>query len=106
MSDSPGLIEATRNLFGGAGLTLISAFLGRAMWHVSEVRKQNRELFGKEIVWELPLTLGMAFVAEGAASYLDFGDRSTVMLIAVLAYFGPRGIEAIFTRWVFSRFNK
>lgn len=106
MSDDQGLIEVTRNVFGGAGLTIISAFIGRAMWHVMEVRKRNRKFFGQELIWEIPVAVGMAFIGEGVSAYFEVNDNVRVAVVATLAYLGPRGFETIFQAWVNSRLKK
>ncbi len=56
---------------GGAGLTLVGAALGRAMYHVQQARKGFRKFLGREIVYELPIALGMALIGEGLASWLN-----------------------------------
>lgn len=106
MSDDQGLIEATKHVFGGAGLTIISAFIGRVMWHVMEVRKRNRKFFGQELLWEIPVAIGMAFIGEGVSAYFQVDDSVRVAVVATLAYLGPRGFETIFTAWVNTRIKK
>lgn len=84
---------------GGAGTTLFGALIGRAMWHAQEVRKSRRKFFGAELLWELPIAVGMALIGEGLASWLQFGQPVSTGLIAALAYLGPRGAEVLFMRW-------
>tara|TARA_R110002126_G_scaffold165178_2_gene313032 strand:- start:1565 stop:1882 length:318 start_codon:yes stop_codon:yes gene_type:complete len=100
MSDSQGLIEAARGLTGGVGVSILGIFLGRSMYHISEVRKKNRRLFGKELLWELPAAFGMGFIAEAISSYYDFNDNVTIGIIIFLAYMGPRGLEALLVKWL------
>ncbi|MBT9370258.1 phage holin family protein [Rhizobium sp. CSW-27] len=84
---------------GGAGLTLIGSIVGRAMWHVQQARKGLRRFFGPEILWELPIAIGMAMIGEGVAAWLDLVQPTSTGLIAALAYLGPRGTEVLFMRW-------
>lgn len=97
MSDG-GLIKTIESIAGGAATTLIGAFAGRLMYHVGEVRKQKRRLFGWEVLWELPVAIGMAIIGEGLASYLGFEQPVSTAIIAALAYYGPRGAEVMLER--------
>lgn len=84
---------------GGAGLTLVGAALGRVMWHVQQARKGFRKFIGREIVYELPIALGMALIGEGLASWLNLQQPASTGLIAMGAYLGPRGAEVTLTKW-------
>ena len=88
---------------GGAGATLFGALIGRAMWHVSEARKARRRFFGTELLWELPIAVGMALIGEGLAAWLALGQPASTGLIAALAYLGPRGAEVLFMKWFGAR---
>lgn len=91
-----GLLDAW---FGGAFTTLIGAFIGRIMWHAQEVKKARRKFLGRELIWELPIAVGMALIGEGLASWMQFGQPVSTGLIAALAYLGPRGAEVLFMKW-------
>ncbi len=93
------LVELLNAWFGGAFTTLIGACVGRFMWHAQEVRKMRRKFFGRELLWEMPIAIGMALIGEGLASWLQFGQPASTGLIAALAYLGPRGAEVLFMRW-------
>ena len=60
-----GLIEVINRIVGGAGVTLIAAFVGRAMYHAGEVRAKRRPMFSKDLIWEVPIAVGMALIGEG-----------------------------------------
>ena len=92
------LYEVLQNLIGGAATTVMAALAGRMMYHTSEVKKNNRKFFGKELLWELPVAFGMGLVGEGVAAYLQLDDTAGVALIVALAYLGPRGIEVLLER--------
>ena len=98
-----GLLDAW---FGGAATTLFGAFIGRAMWHVSEARKAKRKFFGTELLWELPIAVGMALIGEGLASWLQLGQPVSTGMIAALAYLGPRGAEVLFIKWFGAKIGK
>lgn len=95
-----GLLDAW---FGGAATTMIGAFIGRIMWHAQEVKKARRKFLGRELLWELPIAVGMALIGEGLASWFQFGQPVSTGLIAALAYLGPRGAEVLFMRWFGAR---
>ena len=99
MSDKQTVAELLSVWFGGAGTTLIGAAMGRAMLHISEARKAKRRFLGPELVWELPIAVGMAIIGEGLATYMSLGHLASTGLVAALAYLGPRGAEVLFMKW-------
>ena len=96
----PGFLETLHGLFGGAVTTLIGAFTGRLMYHSGEVKLGKRRFFGKELLWEIPVAIGMAIIGEGIARYFELGQPVSTGLVAMLAYLGPRGAEALLTAWL------
>ena len=92
-----GFLETLNSLFGGTVTTLIGAFTGRLMYHSGEVKLGRRRFFGKELLWEIPVAIGMAIIGEAVASYLALGQPVSTGLVATLAYLGPRGAEAVMT---------
>lgn len=99
MADKQTVADLLQTWFGGAGTTLIGAALGRAMWHISEARKARRKFLGPELIWELPIAVGMALIGDGLAAYLTLGQPTSTGLVAALAYLGPRGAEVLFMKW-------
>jgi hypothetical protein len=93
------IVEFLNAWFGGAFTTLFGAIVGRFMWHVQEVRKMKRKFWGKELLWEFPIAVGMAFIGQGLSSWLELSLEQTTGLIASLAYLGPRGAEVLFMKW-------
>lgn len=98
-NSTPGFISAVTSMLGGGATALLGAISGRLMWHVSEVRRKRRALFSWTLVWELPIAFGMAFIGDGAGEYLELSQTSTVGLIALLSYLGPRGVVALEEQW-------
>ncbi|MQV45434.1 hypothetical protein GHK28_05435 [Sinorhizobium medicae] len=72
--------------------------VGRLMWHTNEVRKIRPKFFGKELLREMPIAVGMAFIGAALASWLALEQPMASGLIA-LAYLGPRESEVLFMRW-------
>lgn len=95
-----GLVSWFNSIAGGALTTLIGAVAGRLMWHTGEVRGGRRRFFGPELLWEAPVAVGMAIVGEGVSSYFELTQPASTALIAILAYLGPRGAEAMLSRWL------
>lgn len=93
------LTELLSAWFGGAFTTLFGALVGRMMWHSNEARKGRRKFIGPELVWELPVAVGMAMIGEGLSAYLSIAQPTSTGLVAALAYLGPRGTEVLFQRW-------
>ncbi len=100
MSEGGGLIAILDSWFGGAATTLLGAAMGRLMFHSQETRKGRRRFFGRELIWEIPICIGMALIGDSLAAYLDLSRPASVGLIAALAYLGPRGAEVILMNWL------
>lgn len=98
--EEPGLIDWMTKIAGGTFTTLVSAFVGRLMWHAGEVRRGSRRFFGWELVWEVPVAIGMAIIGEGLAHYFELVQPASTAVIAGLAYLGPRGVEALLSKWL------
>lgn len=98
--DESGLVDWLTNLIGGAATTLVGAAIGRLMWHSGEVRKGQRRFFGPELLWEIPVAIGMAIIGEAIASYMGASPTVTTGIVAVAAYIGPRGAEVLLTKWL------
>ncbi|EDM72246.1 hypothetical protein RAZWK3B_08351 [Roseobacter sp. AzwK-3b] len=94
------LLEMLNSVFGGALTTLIGAFTGRLMYHSGEVKLGRRRFFGKELLWEIPVAVGMALIGEAAASYMGLTQPVSTGFIATLAYLGPRGAESLLAAWL------
>lgn len=104
MSDKYTTVTEMLNAWGGGAFTtLFGALVGRAMWHSNEARSGRRRFFGPELIWELPIAIGMALIGEGLASYFNLGTTVATGLVAALAYLGPRGAEVLFMRWFSSK---
>lgn len=93
-------IELINNVFGGAITTLIGAFTGRLMYHSGEVKLGKRRFFGKELLWEIPVAVGMALIGDAAANYMGLTQPVSTGFVATLAYLGPRGAEAVLANWL------
>ena len=95
-----GFIEMINAVFGGAVTTLIGAFTGRLMWHSGEVKLGRRKFFGKELLWEIPVAVGMALIGDAAANYIGLTQPVSTGFVATLAYLGPRGAESLLCAWI------
>lgn len=73
------------------------------MYHAGEVRAKRRPVFSWDLVWELPLAVGMALIGSSLSEYMGWSDEIGVGVIAVLSYFGPRGAGAMLERWIAKR---
>lgn len=66
----------------------------------------RRKFFGKELLWEMPIAVGMAFIGEGLATWLSLGQPMATGMIAALACLGPCGSEVLFMRWFGAKVEK
>lgn len=104
--ETKGIVDALTAIFGPAAVSLVAAAVGRLMYHTGEVKAKRRKLFGRELIWEVPVAVGMAFVGEGVAAYLQLDHAARTATIAVLAYLGPRGAEALLSRVLTGKSSK
>ncbi|ASP87738.1 hypothetical protein CDO26_22130 (plasmid) [Sinorhizobium meliloti] len=79
--------------------------VGRLMWHTNEVWKMRRKFFGKDLLWEMPIAVGMPFIGAALASWLALEQPMATGIIA-LAYLGPRGSEVLFMRWFAAKLDR
>ncbi|WP_419797238.1 MAG: phage holin family protein [Terasakiella sp.] len=89
--------------FWGLLMAVIGAFSGRLMWHTEEVQRGNRRFWSKELFWEFPTCLGMAFVGKGAAEWFALNEWAEIGLVATLSYLGPRGLKHLLRLWIIYR---
>ena len=99
MNKHQSFIELLDAWWGGGITTLFGAFVGRFMAHANEVKAARRKLLGKEVIWELPIAVGMAVIGESLAAWLGVDQTIRVGMIAALAYMGPRGAEIMLMKY-------
>lgn len=85
-------------MWGGAVTTLAAAVVGRLMFHSAEVRAKRRKFVGPELIWELPVAIGMAVIGEAVSGYFGLSAPVSTGVVAALAYLGPRGAEVTMMR--------
>lgn len=84
----------------GLGGAFPAAVIGRMMWHVRAVQIGKRRFWSMHLVWEIPVAICMALVADGAAEWLGLNGKAATAFIATMAYLGPHGIEVMFGKVV------
>lgn len=78
---------------GGAGV------LGRLMFHAKQVQSGQRKPLSWALLWDLPIALGMGWIALGLAGYLGVKWEATVSIALVASYLGPYGVDTAFAKW-------
>lgn len=71
----------------GWALAVLAAFWGRAM-----AMAMLRPVVGRQLLWEIPVVIGMGTIGSGAADWLDWHGAKAGALIAVLGYLGPGSV--------------
>lgn len=100
MSDHNQTIAEVLNAWvGGAFTTIIGATLGRIMYHAQEVKKSRRSVFSKELIWEMPVAVGIGMIADAIGAYFGVIGPVGTGLAVGMGYLGPRGLEVLFTKW-------
>lgn len=97
---APTLIDVITSAASGMSTTLLGALMGRLMWHVNEARHNKRGYLGKELLWEIPLVVGMWMVGEAVVEYAGLNSRVADGAVVMIAYLGPRWFEVTITRIV------
>lgn len=85
---------------GGAGM------LGRLMFHARQVQMGKRKPLTWALFWDLPIALGMGWIALGLASWLEVRHEVTISISLIVAYLGPYGIDSLFAKWSDYKFGK
>jgi hypothetical protein len=78
---------------GGIGM------LGRLMYHASQVQSGKRKPFSWILFWDVPIALGMGWIALGLGTYLQVSWEVTVSLALIISYLGPYTIDTVFAAW-------
>lgn len=94
MSFPPELKQA----WDGGIAAMVLAWLGRMMWHVSEVQHNRRRFFSPHLLWEVFTAIAIGYIADGVASYAGLDGKPALAAIVAIAYVGPRGIEVAMQR--------
>lgn len=76
-----------------------AAAAGRLTYHTRMVRKGRRSLFSKELIYELPVYFFTLIVGVGIADHLGWKGPTANAVVAVVAYFGPGGLQALAQWW-------
>lgn len=92
----PVWLDHLRELAVDFAATLFWAIVGRLLYHTRLVQMGRRRFLSIQLLWELPVALGMGFVADGLAAWLSLAGRPAVALIVSASYLGPRIIETAF----------
>lgn len=80
--------------------------IGRLMYHAKQVQAGKRKPFSWVLFWDIPIALGMGWVAMGLGTWLDVKWEVTVSLALVCSYIGPYGVDSLFAKWSDFKFNK
>lgn len=80
-------------LTGGAG------FIGRLMYHASLVQAGKRKPLSWMLFWDIPIAIGMGWLALGLGVMLHTAAEATISLALACAYLGPHIIDLGFSKW-------
>ena len=86
---SPDLAKA---LAGLASSTVASA-IGALMRHTHLAQAGHRRFWSLHLVFEVPTVIGMGVIGGGLARYLGLPEEASWAVCAVLAYYGPKGLD-------------
>lgn len=89
------MIDETRQALAGFFGAIGIASLARMLAHHKLVKLGKRRLWSWDLAWEIPTALFMGLVGGGVATFLKLDGASANALIGVVAYLGPKGLEAL-----------
>jgi len=78
---------------GGAGM------IGRLMYHAKQVQAGKRKPLSWVLVWDIPIALGMGWIALGVGAYFKLPWEVTVSIGLTFSYLGPYGIDTTFAAY-------
>lgn len=79
---------------GGAGM------LGRVMYHAKQVQAGKRKPFSWTLLWDVPIALGMGWIALGIGTFFKVQWEVTVSIGLAIAYLGPYVLDMLFARYL------
>lgn len=85
---------------GGAGL------LGRLVFHARQVQNGHRKPFSTALLWDIPIGIGMGWMALGLSQYLGLAHEPAISLAMALSYLGPYTIDRFIAMWADWKFGK
>lgn len=80
-------------------LTAAAGLLGRLMFHAKEVQMSRRKAFSWILLWDLPIALGMGWIALGLGAWLEANTEVTISIALAISYLGPHGLDIAFMKW-------
>lgn len=86
--------------FKGWMAVILAAIAGRMMAHAMAVQVGQRKPLGPHLLWEIPIAIGMGYIAAGFAEWAGFEGNPQLALVAAASYLGPNGVEAIVSRFL------
>lgn len=89
MADWQGIPDAYLYT-GGAGI------VGRLMFHAQQVQRGRRKPLSWALMLDLPIALGMGWLAYGVGVWLKMASEPTVSLAIAASYLGPYSVDRIF----------
>lgn len=78
----------------------LAGVLGRLIYHSGQVQMGKRKFWSKELMLELPVALGMGFIAHGVCKYFGLVPDVETAAAILAGYLGPRGIDVIVTKYI------
>ncbi|WP_257556393.1 phage holin family protein [Sphingobium sp. CFD-2] len=75
------------------GWWLAPGIVGRLMFHSKEVQAGRRRFWGREMLPETFIAVGMAMIGNALGTYWDLPGPVSAGLIGALSYLGPRFID-------------
>ena len=80
--------------------------LGRLMFHARQVQLGKRKPFSWVLLWDIPIALGMGWLALGIAVSLHVPWEETISIALTVSYLGPHTIDFLFVKWLESKIGK
>lgn len=80
--------------------------VGRLMYHAKLVQLGKRKPFSWTLLWDIPIALGMGWIALGIAQWFGLAWEPTVSISMAASYLGPYSIDTAFIKVMDWKFGK
>lgn len=75
-----------------------ASMIGRLMYHAKQVQEGKRKPLSWALFWDVPIAVGMGWIALGFGKWIGLSWEPTVSLSMACSYIGPYGVDRVFSK--------
>lgn len=84
----------------------MAGLMGRVLYHAKQVQAGVRKPWSTALLWDIPIGLGMGWIALGGTTYLGLTQQASVSVAMIFSYLGPYTMDRLLTKWMDFKFPK